>query len=91
MELCDGTLTHLVQQASATPQHRGLPPLDMVVLGICLCEGTLAVHEFAQALHLDIKPDNVLLTHARAQESSRDETSAVTPLQVGCKFTVYIV
>ena len=34
---------------------------DVVVLGICLADATLAVHEFAHSLHLDIKPDNVLL------------------------------
>lgn len=35
--------------------------MDVIVLGIMLVDATLAVHDYAHALHLDIKPDNVLL------------------------------
>ena len=65
MELCDGTLTGLLNRATQELQQRGLPVMDVLVLGIALTDATLAVHEFAHSLHLDIKPDNVLLRPPR--------------------------
>ena len=62
MELCDGTLTGLLNRATQELQQRGLPVMDVLVLGIALTDATLAVHE---SLHLDIKPDNVLLRPPR--------------------------
>ena len=44
--------------------------MDVLVLGIALTDATLAVHEFAHSLHLDIKPDNVLLRPSRKSSSS---------------------
>ena len=70
LELCDGTLTGLLSCASQELQQRGLPVMDVLVLGIALTDATLAVHEFAHSLHLDIKPDNVLLRPSRKSSSS---------------------
>ena len=70
LELCDGTLKDLLSRASQELQQRGLPVMDVLVLGIALTDATLAVHEFAHSLHLDIKPDNVLLRPSRKSSSS---------------------
>ena len=65
LELCTGTLTDLLRRVNKKHKHRGLPVLDVVVLGITLADAVLAVHEFAHSLHLDIKPENVLLRPIR--------------------------
>ena len=65
LELCEGTLTSLLNRATQELRQRGLPVMDVLVLGIALTDATLAVHEFAHSLHLDIKPDNVLLRPPR--------------------------
>ena len=52
-----------MQRAANDPEHnrRGLPVLDVLVLGLMLVDAVLAVHDYANALHLDINPNNVLL------------------------------
>ena len=67
LELCGGTLVDLLRRVNQKHKQRGLPVVDVVVLGICLADATLAVHEFAHSLHLDIKPENVLLRTATSQ------------------------
>lgn len=60
-ELCHGTLEHLVSRVVSQSEHPGLPPMDVVTLGLMLCCALHAVHHRAQYLHLDIKPSNVLI------------------------------
>ena len=72
LELCGGTLVDLLRRVNLEHKQRGLPVVDVVVLGICLADATLALHEFAHSLHLDIKPDNVLL---RAVKRNDDDST----------------
>lgn len=65
LELCAGTLTDLMRIVNKEHKLRGLPVMDVLVLGIALTDAVLAVHEFANSLHLDINPANVLLRPPR--------------------------
>lgn len=63
MELCMKSLKQLVADAFAGRERPGLPIADVVAIGLVLCEALRAVHNCAGALHLDIKPENVLLAN----------------------------
>lgn len=65
LEMCEGTLRDLLDTVAEKTDKRGLPVLDVIVLGITLVDAVRAVHDFAGALHLDIKPDNVLLRNTK--------------------------
>lgn len=59
--------------------------MDVIVLGIMLVDATLAVHDFAHALHLDIKPDNVLLMKhatrkAKTEAALADEATRMSEM-----------
>jgi eukaryotic-like serine/threonine-protein kinase len=62
MEYCEGSLPLLVRESQNDLRLPGLPPVDTVVLGMMLVDAVAAVHRRARALHLDIKPDNILLS-----------------------------
>eukprot|EP00892_Ulva_mutabilis_P009465 jgi/Ulvmu1/6891/UM031_0097.1 len=61
LELCDGTLSELVRRIKDVSRQPGLPPLDVVTLGLMLCCALDAVHRGARYLHLDVKPSNILV------------------------------
>ena len=65
MERCQGTLTGLVHRAIHEAHRPGLPPLDVVTLGLMLCCALDAVHRSARYLHLDVKPSNILIKQTR--------------------------
>lgn len=80
LELCDGTLVDLLRRVNKQRKQRGLPVGDVVVLGICLADAALAVHEFAHSLHLDIKPGNVLLRPVKAKNGDNTEAHQIPVL-----------
>ena len=80
LELCDGTLTDLLRRTAQETKRRGLPLMDVLVLGIALTDAALSVHEFAHALHLDIKPENVLLRPSRQDKTNPENTQQVPVL-----------
>jgi eukaryotic-like serine/threonine-protein kinase len=71
MELCEGSLIDIALKARDETDRTGLPPIDVVVLGLMLVDAVAAVHRRARSVHLDIKPDNVLLTFPRDNSDMR--------------------
>jgi eukaryotic-like serine/threonine-protein kinase len=59
MERCQESLFKLVQRGDKA--QPGLPAADVAAVGLELCDALRAVHGTARALHLDIKPDNILV------------------------------
>lgn len=63
MELCVGTALDVVMRARAADAAlQGLPAADVLVLAMEVSEALSALHERARTLHLDLKPENVLVT-----------------------------
>ena len=60
-ELCTGTLTDFVDRVKHARRERGLPSIDVVTLGMMLLDALTTIHEYAKSLHMDVKPDNVLI------------------------------
>lgn len=51
--------------------------MDVLVLGITLADACIAVHEFARSLHLDIKPDNILMRSSNENHISEGKLIGV--------------
>eukprot|EP00892_Ulva_mutabilis_P009462 jgi/Ulvmu1/6889/UM031_0095.1 len=88
MELCEGPLSKLVLTVKQHHDLPGLPPLDVVNLGLMLCSALDAVHRSARCLHLDVTPGNVLLTYPQrggAQHSTAQHGPALRSARL-CDF-----
>lgn len=74
-ELCDRDLVKFVRRASEERQKPGLPVIDVVLIGLMLCSALSAVHNNGRSLHLDVKPNNVLVVKS-ARKSSGSAAAA---------------
>lgn len=61
MELGEGSLEDYLQEAFKKTKTKGLPTIDVLAIGIMLMDAVATVHNVARSLHLDIKPQNVLV------------------------------
>lgn len=77
LELCSGSLHNLVDSAKQKGHIPGLPPADVVTLGLMLCEAVDALHRRVGSLHLDVTPGNILVC---ACQDTAQSSMVRTPL-----------
>lgn len=70
MELCGQPLDEFVR-ANGTP---GLRAIDVVYLGLQLCDAVYALHYRAGCVHLDIKPGNVMFALLEGEADDAPKT-----------------
>lgn len=66
MEKCSGSLFDVVLEAEEEASKPGLPPIDVVMLGLMMTDALKAVHRTFGKFHGDLRPHNILLAAAPA-------------------------
>lgn len=64
MDRCNYSLSDFLPYATNKSGLPGLPLVDVVNLGLSVCEALFVVHLRVQCLHLDVTPGNILLKRA---------------------------
>lgn len=78
-EKCECHLEELVKHSrTSVGKCFGLHPLDVIDLGLQLCDALTAVHRGARSLHLDVKPRNVLFKQVTPDSNTTATTKNTT-------------
>lgn len=61
MEKCSGPIFEVVKEAEEAVGKPGLPPIDVVMLGLMMTDALKAIHKTSGKFHGDVRPHNILL------------------------------